>query len=145
MIVSKPITEWTEPITGMVFVWVPGGSCRMTDKDDYNKSFISTVDGFWMSKYEVTQAQWHTIMGGTPEQENKPMKGLAWTRISETEDGSFASKLNALASQTFRLPTESEWEYACRAGTTTDYYWGDDTADPDAFAWLLGQLWGSTL
>jgi formylglycine-generating enzyme required for sulfatase activity len=87
---------------------------------------------FHMGKYEITKAQWQAVMGTTPWQgqsdvldhKNSPAVYISWNDIRGS-DG-FLDKLNALGLGTFRLPSDAEWEYCCRAGTTARYYWGED-------------------
>jgi len=72
---------------------------------------------------EVTQAQWQAIMGSNPSKfkgSDLPVEEVSWDDIQE-----FIKKLNARSGKRFRLPTESEWEYAARAGTQTSRYWGE--------------------
>lgn len=103
-------------------------------KETLHKVTISK--GFWMGKNEVTQAQWERIMGNNPSRfkdagKNAPVEQVSWDDCQE-----FLKKLNTqVANQKsriedvqFRLPTEAEWEYACRAGTKTAYSFGDDPA-----------------
>lgn len=86
---------------------------------------VTISQGFYMGKYELTQGQWLAVMGSNPatfkNYNNNPVETVSWNDCQ-----SFIQKLNTLGQGTFRLPTEAEWEYACRAGTTTRYYWGDD-------------------
>ena len=80
---------------------------------------------FWMGKFEVTQAEWQAVMGGNPSSFHAsggdfPVEQVNWFEVHE-----FLKRLAARApGNRFRLPTESEWEYACRAGTTTAYNTG---------------------
>ena len=80
--------------------------------------------GFWLGKYEVTQAQWKSVMGDNPscfnDDYHNPVEKVSWYDCKE-----FIRKVNAHSSCGARLPTEREWEYACRAGTSTEYSWGD--------------------
>ena len=81
---------------------------------------------FYMGKYEITQAQWQAVMGNNPAKDygvgnNYPTYNASWEDCQN-----FIQNLNALGQGTFRLPSEAEWEYACRAGSTTRFYWGDD-------------------
>jgi len=115
-------------------VWIPPGSFMQggysgevgLDLNENPQHLVTINYGFWMGKYEVTQPQWEIIMGdwtfsfdGYP---NRPAENLSWDDISD-----FLFSLNNLSGDDiWRLPSESEWEYACRAGTTTRYYWGDD-------------------
>ncbi|MEW6745334.1 MAG: formylglycine-generating enzyme family protein [Planctomycetota bacterium] len=98
---------------------------------------VTLSRGFWLGRYEVTQAQWEAVMGANPSYypgSQRPVETIGW---GDVED--YLLIRNASSSGgTYRLPTEAEWEYACRAGTTTRYYWGDDadlTAIED-YAWF---------
>ncbi len=117
---------------GMVFVPIPAGSFDMgSPKDEPDRDPSETLHRvrisrpFYMQTTEVTLHQWQAVMG------KKWMfgrRGKAWmpvTRVSWFDCRSFIEKLNARGEGTYRLPTEAEWEYACRAGTTTAYSWGD--------------------
>jgi len=79
--------------------------------------------GFWMGKHEVTQGQWIAVMGQNEawfeKGDNYPVEWLSWNMTQ-----AFIKKLNEKTGLKFRLPTESEWEYACRAGTTTHFHFG---------------------
>lgn len=135
-IVKETPGEWTDPVTGMVFVKISGGTFQMgSDQgmDDEKPIHTVTVDEFWMGKYEVTQAQWEKLTGSNPSYyigTQNPVGAVSWDDIQ-----GYIGQLNSQGSETFRLPTEAEWEYACRAGTTTEYYWGDSLDDADEYAW----------
>jgi formylglycine-generating enzyme required for sulfatase activity len=85
-----------------------------------------TIDNdFYMGETEVTQLQWEAVMGSNPatgagEGNDYPVYNVSWDDCQ-----AFLAALNALGQGTFRLPSEAEWEYACRAGTTTRFYFGD--------------------
>jgi formylglycine-generating enzyme required for sulfatase activity/serine/threonine protein kinase len=84
---------------------------------------VTLTKPFYMGKYEVTQEQWEKVMGNNPSQvkgEKLPVTNASWENCQE-----FIKRLNANTSGGYRLPTEAEWEYACRAGTTTAYSFGD--------------------
>lgn len=127
-----PGQPWTEPYTGMEFIWVPGGTFEMghswvpylTSIDEQPEHTVE-LDGFWLGKYPVTQAQWERIMGSNPSHfkgPNNPVEKVSW---NDAQD--FIRALHARSSAIgFRLPTEAEWEYSARAGTETYRYWGND-------------------
>ncbi len=136
----------------MQLVQIAGGTFTMgspdTEKDRYTNEGPQqkvTLDGFWMGQYLVTQAQWLAVMGSNPSHFTgdpvRPVEQLSWYDCQ-----AFITALNAhiaATSQgpaTFRLPTEAEWEFACRAGTTTRFYWGDDLdyAALGDYAWYEG-------
>ena len=92
-----------------------------------------------MGTYEVTQGQWESVMGTEPwkgqpnvqEGNDYPAVYVSWWDMQ-----AFIGKLNALdSSSIYRLPTEAEWEYACRAGSTTAYSFGDDASELSDYAW----------
>ena len=102
---------------------------------------VTLTHDFWMGKYEVTKGQWIALMGTTPwrnlsgnviEDLNSPVIYVTWDDVQD-----FLAALNAYTGYTFSLPTEAQWEYACRAGTTTRYYWGDDLTytNVTSYAW----------
>ena len=91
---------------------------------------VTLTKPYYMGKYEVTQEQWESVMGNNPS----AAKGakLPVTNVSWEDCQDFIKKLNAKSNGGYRLPTEAEWEYACRAGTTTKYSFGDEITPKDA-------------
>ncbi len=126
----------------LAMVWIPPGSFRMGSpdneagrNDDEGPVHSVTISkGFWMGKYEVTQAQWNRVMDKNPSRfqgANNPTEKTSWHDCRE-----FIEKLNNKVSGSgFRLPTEAEWEYACRAGTATRYYAGNSENDLATVGW----------
>ena len=92
---------------------------------------VTLTKPFYMGKYEVTQEQWESVMGNSPSSRTKGAK-LPVTNVSWEDCQEFIKKLNEKTSGGYRLPTEAEWEYACRAGTTTAYSVGDKITPKDA-------------
>ena len=92
---------------------------------------VTLTRPFYMGKYEVTQEQWFEIMGENPSKQTKGRK-LPVTEVSWDDCQEFIKKLNGKTKGGYRLPTEAEWEYACRAGTTTAYSFGDKITPKDA-------------
>ena len=91
---------------------------------------VTLTKPYYMGKYEVTQAQWVAVMNKNPSTTkgaNLPVTNVSWIDCQE-----FIKKLNEKTKSVYRLPTESEWEYACRAGTTTAYSFGDKITPKDA-------------
>ncbi len=85
---------------------------------------VTITRPFYMGVYKVTQKQYQAVMGDNPSRnkgEDHPVDSVSWPNAAE-----FCSKLSALTGRSVRLPTEAEWEYACRAGSTTMYFYGDD-------------------
>jgi formylglycine-generating enzyme required for sulfatase activity len=134
--------RWIEPITGMEFVWIPGGCYSMgcvsgnSDCDIDEKPVHEVCVGdFWMGKYEVTQAQWQQIMGDNPSHFSG-FPDYPVENISYDDAQTFISALNRKeGTDTYRLPTEAEWEYAARAGSNRAYCFGNDTGRLKQYAW----------
>ena len=120
--------EVKKPVVDIELVLVPAGSFMMGSPEGENTIVgelplheVTFRDGFYMSKYEVTQAQWQAVMGNNPSHfkncDNCPVENVSWLDVQ-----SFLEKLNESSNKyTYRLPSEAEWEYACRAGTTGNY------------------------
>lgn len=117
-------------------VLIPPGKFRMGSpdsekgrSDDEKQHEVTLTKPYYMGKYEVTQEQWKAVMGDNPSRykgENLPVENVSWKDCQE-----FIKKLNAKTNMSYRLPTEAEWEYACRAGTTTPYAFGNNITPKD--------------
>lgn len=95
---------------------------------------------FMIARTEVTQSQWTAIMGANPSRykgDGLPVQNVSWLDAVE-----FCRRLSEQEGQTHRLPTEAEWEYACRAGTTTSFSFGDDDRLVGDFVWYNGNARG---
>ena len=91
------------------------------------------IQSFAIGKYEVTQEQWYAVMGNNPSEtkgRTLPVEQVSWDDIQQ-----FITKLNQKTGQNYRLPSEAEWEYAARAGTTTEWSHGNDESKLDNYAW----------
>jgi serine/threonine protein kinase len=95
---------------------------------------INLDDEFWMGKYPVTQAQYQAVMGSNPSKfkgdAQLPVDSVFWKNAVV-----FCKQLSRLTGRKIRLPSETEWEYACRADSRTKYYFGDDDKELDKYAW----------
>jgi formylglycine-generating enzyme required for sulfatase activity len=111
-------------------VYVPAGSFMMgsNDNDEGKPIHQVTIAPFFMGRYSITQQQYHAIVGENPSEfkgDNRPVEKVSW------DDGmEFCQKLSQHTGKQYTLPTESQWEYACKAGTTTPFYFGE-TITPD--------------
>ena len=109
------------------------------DDDEGPQTTVTITKPFWLGKTEVTQSQWKAVMGNNPSHfkgYNLPVEQVSWN-----DAVAFCEKLNEVARDTlpdgyhYTLPTEAQWEYACRAGTTTRFYYGDDDNQLGSYAW----------
>jgi len=128
LVAPGPADFYIEPTTGMVLVAVRPGSFLMGSpesepgrNDDEALHRVAVSRLFYMGQHEVTQAEWTKVMGSNPSHfgncERCPVENVDFYEVN-----TFLSRLNAgTSSMRFRLPTEAEWEYACRAGTSTPY------------------------
>jgi formylglycine-generating enzyme required for sulfatase activity len=152
-------TEATFTLPGgatMEMVWIPAGTFTMgtteEEIDALNTEYttpwysdegpqheVTITEGFYIGKYELTQEQWTSVMGTRPwsgdrnvvENPNHPAVFISWEDVQV-----FIAALNeSEGSAVYRLPTEAEWEYACRAGTTTRWSFGDDESQLVEYAW----------
>jgi len=125
----------------MDFVYIAPGTFTMGSPSSEAGRFdregpqleVTISKGFYLGKYEVTQRQWKAVMGNNPSYfsgDDKPVEQVSWYDVHD-----FIHRLNVAARDSlFRLPTEAEWEYACRAGTTTRWFFGDDESQLKNYA-----------
>ncbi len=126
---------------GTFLMGSPKGEAR-TDKDSaFEKQHkVTLTQPFYLGKYELTQAQYAKVMGTNPSRtkgDNLPVHNVAWKDADE-----FCRKLSKQLGRPVLLPTEAQWEYACRAGTTTAYHSGNTIADLDRVGWHAGNSGG---
>jgi formylglycine-generating enzyme required for sulfatase activity len=145
----QPAEEFITNSIGMKFKFILGGSFLMgspdfekdRNNDEGPQHQVTLTKPYYLGVYEVTQEQYEKVMGLNPSQykdAKSPVENVSWDDAQE-----FCRKLSELEKNTiYRLPTEAEWEYACRAGTTTAYYWGD-SFDPQ-YAWTKENHDGTT-
>ncbi len=151
---SKAVTKTDSSAEGKAFViadlsmemlWVKPGTFEMgspsSEKDRDDRETLHSVTltkGFYLGKHEVTQSQWEKVMGSNPSHfkgGDRPVETVSWTDVT-----SFCNKLTASertagrlpAGMTYQLPTEAQWEYACRAGTKTSFSFGDSLTSGQA-------------
>ena len=152
----------------MTFVWIEPGTFQMGSPPSEASGMLKKLagtggnegegpvhavtirEGFWLGKYEVTQGQWESVMGTTPWRgadnvdkdlvrsvSSHPAVYISWADIQ-----AFIEQLNSEAGEmVYRLPTEAEWEYACRAGTATRWSFGDDEGQLIHYAWTRKNSW----
>ncbi|WP_353258982.1 bifunctional serine/threonine-protein kinase/formylglycine-generating enzyme family protein [Prochlorothrix hollandica] len=141
---SRTVTRWLEDLGGGVslpLVQIPAGDFLMGSPDsevdrldrEGPQHRVNFPREFWMGQYEITQAEYQAMMGSNPATEfdrkfvdpNKPVINVSWDDAVE-----FCQRLSQRTGRNYRLPTEAEWEYACRAGTQTPFSFGE-TITPD--------------
>lgn len=126
----------------LVMVDIPSGTFLMGSTNGGNGErpvhSVTLSSAFQLGRTEVTKAQWEAVMGTRPWSGqtsvlNDPDSPVVY--VSQVDAHVFIGRLNSLTDQTFRLPTEAEWEYGCRAGSTTEYYFGDSSVTLSDYAW----------
>lgn len=128
-------------LAGIPFVWCPPGEFQMGsengDEDELPVHPVKFEEGFWMAQTEVTQLQWRSVMNQNPSSFAKgssfPVENITWEEakdFAETVNGQFSSGGPEARGWEIRLPTEAEWEYACRAGD-----FSEEGHTLDEFAW----------
>jgi formylglycine-generating enzyme required for sulfatase activity len=122
----------------MKFVWIPPGSFMMGSsreeegrRDNETRHQVTLTKGFYLGAYTVTQEQWQAVMGNNPsyhrDGKTLPVENVSWDDCQE-----FLRKMAKKDGRVYRLPSEAEWEYACRAGTTTPYHYGETISTDQA-------------
>jgi formylglycine-generating enzyme required for sulfatase activity len=117
-------------------VLIPAGSFTMGDDSAKPAHKVTITKPFYLGKYEVTQEQWEALMGSNPsnfKSPKNPVEMVSWDDCQQ-----FLVKLNAKSGgqgSKFVLPTEAQWEYACRAGSTGEFCFGDDEKQLGEYAW----------
>jgi formylglycine-generating enzyme required for sulfatase activity len=126
-----------------VMVVVPAGSFQMgtdpqswyhSDDDEHPQHHVTIPAAFAIGKYPVTQAEYYQIMFNNPSNfagDTRPVETVSWDDARE-----FVKRLSARTHQSYRLPSEAEWEYAARAGSTTAWSFGDDVTKLPLYAWF---------
>ncbi len=132
---------WIEPGSFMM-----GSSAAEADRQNHETQHrVTLTKGYWLGKYEVTQAQWAAVMGSNPSDfkgADLPVETVSWEDCK-----GFVQKLNqklATEGGGFRLPTEAEWEYACRAGSEGRFCFGAGDSGLGDYAWYDGSAGGTT-
>jgi uncharacterized protein (TIGR02996 family) len=120
---------WTNSV-GMKFAWIPPGVFLMGSPDtepergdNETQHRVRLTKGVWLGLHPVTQAQWQAVLGKKPSRfkgKDLPVERVSWDDCQE-----FCASLTQLGGRQYALPTEAEWEYACRAGTTTPFHFGE--------------------
>jgi formylglycine-generating enzyme required for sulfatase activity len=115
-------------------------------EQDSKKQFLAEAEAveilreippFAIGKYPITQEQYEAVMGTNPSWfKNNPQNPVE--KVSWYDARSFCQKLSQITGKLYRLPTQEEWEYACRAGTNTRFYFGDDANQLGDYAWYWG-------
>jgi formylglycine-generating enzyme required for sulfatase activity len=125
---------------GMKFTKIPAGEFNMGSEESDNEKPVHKVkisNSFYLGTYPVTQREWKAVMGDDPSNftgDDLPVEQVSWDDVQE-----FIKKLNEKeGTDKYRLPSEAEWEYACRAGTTTKYSFGDSESELGDYAWYDG-------
>jgi formylglycine-generating enzyme required for sulfatase activity len=136
---KAPPSTWTEPATGLEFILLPAGEFMMGSppteaghEDSERLHRVRLTQPVWFGRSEVTQGQWLRVMGENPSQFADCGLDCPVENVDAFEVEEFLVRLGELAGVSFRLPTEAEWEYACRAGTATPFSTGPNLTTAQA-------------
>ena len=129
---------------GMSLKLLPAGTFRMGsssgDRDEKPVHEVTLTQPFFMGIYEVTQEQYERVMQANPSGFNgrtkNPVENVSWNDVVKFCDRLSSLPAEKSSGRVYRLPSEAEWEYACRAGTTTTYNFGEDAADLGSYGWF---------
>lgn len=124
----------------LTLVLIPAGRFQMGYGG--SQEWVTITEPFYLGKYEVTQAQYQTLVGHNPSRFkglDRPVEYVSWDDAQR-----FCRKLSELHGVVYRLPTEAEWEYACRAGSAARYCFGEDKARLGEYAWFDRNSGGQT-
>ena len=128
---AAPPSEWRDPVTGMALVLIPAGHFTMGSPADEpgrepqeRPHGVTLTRPFYLGRFEVTEREWTAVMGSNPSHFRDDTGRLPVERVNWYDVQAFLSRLSERSGRHFRLPTEAEWEYACRAGTTTSFSTG---------------------
>jgi formylglycine-generating enzyme required for sulfatase activity len=148
---SKAADKMTNTL-GMKFVLIPAGTFTMGSpssepdrSSDETQHRVTISSPFYLQATEVTQGQWRRVMGSNPSHfkncgDDCPVEQVSWNDVQD-----FIRKLNSMeGTDKYRLPTEAEWEYAARAGTTTRFHTGDSDGDLSRAGWYGDNSGGRT-
>ena len=147
--------EFYEDSLAGMFSWIPAGQLSIVVPYVDETRVVKVKDGFWCAQYPVTQEFYSSIMGGNPSHCDMDhhdteilnnMGNLPVNNVSWLDAVSFCKALTIMGKNQgsipngyeYRLPSEVEWEYACRAGTTTKYFFGDNPGELHEYAWFKG-------
>jgi formylglycine-generating enzyme required for sulfatase activity len=144
---APPPPTPTQPVIEPKIVRIPVGCFQMgsptseKNRSDDERQHQVCVDAFEMGQYEVTQAEWQSVMGSNPARFSDcadcPVENVSWNDVQD-----YLRRLNQRTGRNYRLPTEAEWEYACRGGVKGQRYCGGD--DVNRLAWHDGNSDGKT-
>jgi formylglycine-generating enzyme required for sulfatase activity len=141
---AHPQPEVLENSIGIKLRPIPLGTFTMgqaTDETDKTPHQVTLTKPFYIGVYEVTNAQWKQVMKNVPSRwkdDDRPVEQVSWNDAVQ-----FCEKLSELPEErqlgrVYRLPSDAEWEYACRAGSTTRYSFGDDESSLGEYGWFNG-------
>jgi sulfatase modifying factor 1 len=143
-----------DPITNTISMklkLIPAGTFTMGSpegeegrRDNETQHKVTISKAFYMQTTEVTQGQWKAVMGTEPWKGKGDVRegaNYAATHVSWDDAIAYCKKLSEAEDKTYRLPTEAEWEYACRAGTETAWSFGDDEKALGDYAWYRENTW----